>query len=232
MTGGARSGKSRFAQELALSIEKMVDRGKSCNRDEGTGSASDYGVSNPVVLDPALSRPVVYIATAEARDDEMRRRVELHRASRPESWVTVEAPAGLADAILANGDKAGVILVDCLTVYLSNLMLKVTGDLSVDDNPEIDPSVEGDVIAEIDRVIGAAKSCKCPVIFVTNETGTGLVPAYRLGRLFRDLSGIVNQKVAAAAKSVFMVVCGIPIELRSISVLASDAAERIIAIGG
>lgn len=161
--GGARSGKSRYAQERA----------------EATG------------LSP------MFIATAQAYDDEMRERIARHQADRGPEWQTVEAPLDLAQTIKAHGAPDRVVLVDCLTLWVSNLMLAgrdiaaATGDLA--------------------EVLGGAKG---PVILVANEVGLGIVPDNALARRFRDAAGIVNQKVAALADEVQFLAAGLPLTLK------------------
>jgi adenosylcobinamide kinase/adenosylcobinamide-phosphate guanylyltransferase len=161
--GGVRSGKSRYAQELA-----------------------------------ALGKRVAFIATAEAGDDEMRRRIVRHREERPASWTTLEEPLALEDALLQCGGKFDTILVDCLTVWAANFM-----------QHEIS---QGDcVLARADRLVQVLRSIPASVILVSNEVGSGIVPDNELGRSYRDLLGFVNQRVAAAADEVILLVAGCPL---------------------
>lgn len=165
-TGGARSGKSRRAEQYAA----------------------------------RLGRPVVYLATAEARDDEMAARIVAHQAQRPAAWRTVEAPLSPAGA-LRELEPGAVVLLDCLALLVSNLLL------AHEDAPE------GPVEREVAALIAAARERDLTLVAVTNEVGSGIVPAYPLGRAYRDLLGRANQQVAAAADEVYLVVCGIPVEL-------------------
>ena len=161
--GGARSGKSRYAQSRA---EAMAD--------------------NPV-----------FVATAEAFDDEMRERIARHRADRDARWRTVEAPRDLPAAIDAlNGDKA-VVLVDCLTLWVSNLLL---ADADI-------PLAGRELCAAIARFEGT-------LILVANEVGLGIVPDNALARQFRDAAGQLNQSVAAAADEVVLLTAGLPLTLK------------------
>lgn len=159
----------------------------------------------------ALGRPVVYIATAEARDDEMRARVAEHRRRRPPEWATLEAPLRVAPA-LERLDRGAVVLLDCLALLVSNLLLAYESDPA----PPID--------AEIAALLAAARQRDLALIAVTNEVGMGVVPPYPLGRAYRDLLGWANQRVAAAADEVYLLVCGIPVEVRALEAAWARAA--------
>jgi adenosylcobinamide kinase / adenosylcobinamide-phosphate guanylyltransferase len=150
-----------------------------------------------------LDGPVVYMATAEARDDEMQARITHHQARRPPSWTTHEAHLAAAAALgaLAPGS---IVLLDCLSLLVSNLLLAHEHD------PE--PVVE----REVGAILEAARARDLTLIVVTNEVGLGIVPAYALGRVYRDLLGRANQRVAAAAAEVYLVVCGLPVELKAL----------------
>lgn len=160
--GGARSGKSRYAQMRA----------------EQTGLAC------------------VFIATAQAYDHEMEERIARHRHERGETWRTVEAPVDLAAAIRAHRN-GGVLLVDCLTLWTSNLLL--AGHDAVDAVP--------DLIEAIGEATG-------PIILVSNEVGLGIVPDNALARQFRDMAGLVNQRIAAAVDEVQFLVSGLPMRVK------------------
>jgi adenosylcobinamide kinase/adenosylcobinamide-phosphate guanylyltransferase len=160
--GGARSGKSRYAESLV------------------TG----------------LPPPWLYVATAEARDEEMTARIAAHRARRGDGWRTVEAPRDLAGAVSA-APVGNAVLVDCLTLWLSNLML-----------------TEADIVAEAMRLDEALAQAKVPIVLVSNEVGAGVVPDNPLARSFRDAQGRLNQQVAARAQRVVLMVAGLPLVIK------------------
>jgi adenosylcobinamide kinase/adenosylcobinamide-phosphate guanylyltransferase len=161
--GGARSGKSSFAERL--------------------------------VSDSALAR--VYLATATAGDVEMHERIAHHRAARGGGWRTVEEPIDLVDSLVRESAPDRVVLVDCLTLWLSNLM-----------------HAERDIGADVRRLADQLTKAPGPVVLVSNEVGLGLVPDNRLGRRFRDAQGRLNQNVAAAAPAVVFVAAGLPLWLK------------------
>ncbi len=167
--GGARSGKTRYAQSL-------------CS--------------------PALR--VAYVATARPEDEEMLARIERHRGDRPGGWKTIEEPLALAAAIRRASPEADVILIDCLTVWLSNLCWELRDEAAAE--------IECAALAEINRIAAAAE--KRHVILVSNEVGCGIVPDNPVGRSFRDVQGLVNQRAAAAAQRVFLMVAGIPLRIK------------------
>lgn len=139
----------------------------------------------------------VYVATAQAFDAEMAARIARHRADRGDGWETVEAPHDLAGALAASDGAARVVLVDCLTLWLSNRML-----------------AGADAAAESARLCAALASMRAPVVAVSNEVGFGIVPETPLGRRFRDAQGRLNQQVAALADLALLVVAGLPVVLK------------------
>ncbi|WP_181702600.1 bifunctional adenosylcobinamide kinase/adenosylcobinamide-phosphate guanylyltransferase [Chthonobacter albigriseus] len=141
--------------------------------------------------------PWTYIATAQAFDAEMTERIAQHRADRAEGWITVDAPHDLPAALRAAAGEGRAVLVDCLTLWLSNRML-----------------AEADLAAETKALVEAVRGYPAPLVVVSNEVGFGIVPDNALGRRFRDAQGRVNQEIAAAADRVVLVVAGIPVAVK------------------
>jgi adenosylcobinamide kinase/adenosylcobinamide-phosphate guanylyltransferase len=160
--GGARSGKSRFAQSLCRAGKRIA-----------------------------------YVATARIEDEEMRARIERHRSERPANWLTIEEPLALADAITRAVPCADTLLIDCLTVWLSNLFLDRQEDSAFE---------------QVERLAVLAQGRD--VILVSNEVGSSIVPENELARRFRDLQGLLNQRCAALAARVYLTVAGIPIPIK------------------
>ena len=158
--GGARSGKSRFAESLS--------------------SGKKY-----------------YIATAQAFDDEMKLRIAAHQKQRGHGWITHEAPLDLVTKLAEIDDAQNFILLDCLTLWLSNLLL-----------------AEADCSEMVFDLIEHLKSAKANIVIVSNEVGLGIVPDNKLGRAFRDIQGIANQSVAAVADHVVFIAAGLPLVLK------------------
>ena len=157
--GGARSGKSTFAEQLF-----------------------------------AASASAAYLATAEAFDTEMTARIKRHQSRRDNKWTTLEEPVGISSTIAETRDP---LLVDCLTIWLSNLM-----------------HLEKDFEAETAELCQVLQTHDYPVVLVSNEVGGGIVPENKLARRFRDEAGILNQRVAAVADSVYLVTAGLPQKLK------------------
>jgi adenosylcobinamide kinase/adenosylcobinamide-phosphate guanylyltransferase len=166
--GGVRSGKSRYAHQLA----------------------SDLG------------NRVLFLATAEAGDDEMKHRIAQHKSSRLASWATIEEPLDIASALKPKAATADAVIIDCITIWLSNLLLR---------NEKLS---EQEMTAGIDRLIDAYEQGDATYIIVSGEVGMGIVPEHPLGRVFRDYLGLANQRLAAAADRVVLMVAGIPVDVK------------------
>lgn len=138
-----------------------------------------------------------YIATAEALDEEMQLRIENHKRQRGDDWITYEEPIKIADVIKNIEDRYSVIVIDCLTLWLSNLFLS---------NKNIEK--------EIESFYCSLSIVRCPLFIVSNEVGMGIVPDNELARQFRDMAGFLNQQVAEIADEVYMVVAGIPVKIK------------------
>lgn len=179
--GGARSGKSRYAEDLAAQM--------------------------------AHGEPALYLATATAGDDDMRQRIAAHQAERPAHWHTIETPLAPAEALRSTRDSMPVVLLDCITLLVSNVLLA--------DDVDADAIEESEAQSRIDRVIddllAAYDAGSASLILISNEVGMGIVPAYPLGRVYRDILGRVNARLAARADVVLLMVAGLPIDVKSLS---------------
>jgi len=142
----------------------------------------------------------IFIATCMPQDKEMEQRVLRHQQQRSSAWKTLEVPIFLPEAIHRNDVEGHVILVDCLTLWINNLILD-------DDKPE-------NIDNHIQKLTQSIEKAKCPVILVSNEVGTGIVPENKLARMFRDITGFANQKVAACVDRVIWMVAGIPVKIK------------------
>lgn len=161
--GGARSGKSRFAE----------------------GLAEEAGLQKH------------YVATGEDWDDEMRQRIAQHREQRGEGWVTHEVPLELSSALATIAAPDRVVLVDCLTLWITNLMMS---ERALED--------------EMRLMVASLAALPGPVIFVSNEVGLGIVPENRMARAFRDQAGRLHQQLAAVADTVFFIAAGLPLKMK------------------
>jgi adenosylcobinamide kinase/adenosylcobinamide-phosphate guanylyltransferase len=164
--GGVRSGKSRYAQQLA----EQSDR-------------------------------VMFVATAKISDDEMQQKIARHREERPVAWTTIEEPLELARVLTHHQLDCDVMVVDCLTIFAANLL---------EEEGENDDAIE----RRIEALCAALRVASCSVVLVSNEVGSGVVPAYPLGRRYRDLLGEINQRIARVADDVVLMVAGLPLALK------------------
>lgn len=174
VTGGARSGKSSFAERLAA----------------------------------ASGAPVSYLATLEPLDEEMRDRIARHRDQRPAKWQTIEAPHALASAF-AEIPTANVVLLDCLSLWVSNRLLT----LGEEPSPDATSALEAELDHELDALTVHARARDAETVIVSNEVGSGVVPPSVLGRVYRDLLGRANQRVSLAADRAWLLVAGRALEL-------------------
>ena len=150
----------------------------------------------------------------------MASRIEAHRNSRPRAWDTLEKPIGLAGALAATPDRYQAVIIDCLTLLASNVILSC-------EDPVNDKMTEKRMRHETHALIAACRERQGAVIIVSNEVGEGLVPDNRLGRVFRDVLGWTNQAVAAEADDVYLMVAGLPVEVKSIAKSLEQAAEAV-----
>lgn len=167
VTGGARSGKSRFAERMAEGYQPM--RG--------------------------------YLATGQPGDAEMEERISRHRGRRGEEWHTVEEPLELAAAVLRNDGRFNVLLIDCVTLWLSNLLFMTQGG-------------PAGALKRVEEFTAGFGRLQTPLIIVTNEVGMGIVPEHPLARSFRDLAGEANELIAARADEVYVTISGLPLKLK------------------
>jgi adenosylcobinamide kinase/adenosylcobinamide-phosphate guanylyltransferase len=167
ITGGARSGKSSFAQQRASAHQGSV----------------------------------LFLATAEAGDDDMTARIAKHQAERPDHWRTLEEPVYVARA-LAEAEPAALVLLDCVTLWVTNLLLR-------------EGTTWEQAQAELDALLAWYRAQSADLVVVTNEVGLGIVPADPLSRTFRDWQGLFNQRLAAEADVVYLMVSGLPVEVKA-----------------
>lgn len=159
-----------------------------------------------------IDKPVAYLATAEALDEEMKNRIRHHQNSRNPDWTTFEEPYAIEKVIKDNHQAYPVWVLDCITLYVSNHLFsqlgKVEGDNLVADN------INDYILQKIDNLICILREANIDIFLVTNEIGWGLVPPDPISRLYRDIVGRVNQKLAEAADEVFVVMLGIPVKIK------------------
>lgn len=207
VTGGARSGKSTFAEALARSS----------------------------------GRKVTYIATAQIWDEEMAYRVQKHRQSRPAEWDLIEEPLNIREVLFSLKENVGVVLLDCVTLWLSNLILKyhsiepdpyakstnpIEHYSTEQTQPFYEQQIEQKILALVREAAAVALEINPTVILVTNEVGSGIVPDNPLARAYRDLAGRSNQILAQAAAEVYLVVAGYPLEVKGPGQLILDRLQE------
>jgi len=158
--------------------------------------------------------PVTYLATARPTDAEMWARIAAHRRNRPASWITVEAPDTVPEALRRAGAQPGLVLLDCLTNFVANLMTTRPHEHYEDPPPEELQAVEQRVGLAIQDLLEAYTAGCADLIIVSNEVGLGVVPPYALGRIYRDALGRANMAVAAVADEVYWMVAGLPLRIK------------------
>lgn len=185
-----------------------------------TGGARAGKTAFALSLARAHPGPVTYVATAEPGDAEMQARIARHRRERPASWHTVEAATDPVAALDRQG-SGGLVLLDCLTLWASNLLLAALpqGDFTAAQG---DAALEA-VLSGVNGLLEWCGRCGADLIIVSNEVGLGIVPAGALARLYRDALGRANQLVAARAGRVYLVVAGLALELRAAGAAAIDS---------
>lgn len=183
-TGGARSGKSEFAETLALSKEGQKG----------------------------------YIATGQAYDEEMKHRIHLHQERRKKIWNNYEIPYAMSAEIQKVLDECSVVLVDCLTMWTTNLVLQDGEFTSQEDINNRERFILSEVQAVLDAIRAYRGDDEKTIIFVTNEIGLGIVPENQLARIFRDIMGRVNRMVAAEADEAYMTISGMTIDIKALEV--------------
>ena len=196
--GGCRSGKSSFALSKADNVRAGEKRGQS----------------------------KIFIATSVPSDTEMKKRVAKHKHERGKEWQTIETPVKIYDTIEQYSRQASVLLVDCLTLWVSNLLFCSHSDSEQNNNTnnnsnnynKLQTGNSDDHQAQIEQAVlfleNSLASCQCPVFLVSNEVGAGIVPENQIARQFRDYAGFVNQRVAKIADTVIMTIAGIPVQIK------------------
>ena len=211
VTGGARSGKSSYAERLAAQLSEPHD-GR-----------------------------VTYLATSQTYDEEMQQRVTLHRAARPATWTTVECPLAVPAAVRAaapSGGPAPVMLLDCVTLWVTNLLFAggaFGGSAPPDDGynydkdllpPAEERAAADRVTAAVEDLLAAVPETGATLIAVSNEVGLGVVPEYPLARLYRDQLGWANQRLARAADKVYLLVSGYPLDVKALAAADTTVTDH------
>jgi len=177
LIGGARSGKSSYAEGLARQI----------------------------------GGEVLFVATAEARDDEMHRRIQVHKKSRPSHWHTLEAPCKVGSCIAGEDRKYNVVVLDCVTLLVNNILCQ---HMAISGEDVDEKAVEADVKTEVSAIIDCMKQSQATYILVTNEVGEGIIPLGASTRIYRDVLGRANQMLAKVVDEVYLMVAGIPLKVK------------------
>lgn len=181
--GGARSGKSSFAERLGITSGKRV----------------------------------AFIATATASDEDMRTRIAHHRASRPITWPAIEEPLDLAGAVQQAAQLADVLLLDCMTLWLSNWLWR-NGEINLDEDSALSTHLNEEALSEVGRLLTTVDTLSADktVLIVSNEVGLGIVPMHALSRVYRDILGRVNQRLAQRAERVYLMIAGLAVDIKKL----------------
>lgn len=202
ITGGARSGKSLFGENLLINEmrENLL-----------TNETRENFLTN--------QKKVLYIATALAFDDEMKERIKKHKAQRSDNWDTLEDYRTLGDKLIYLNKKYDGIILDCITVMVTNLLMQATPNFTDEEYLKLDYRVEETkILYEMKNLTSAFNELEIKnntkIVVITNEIGSGIVPENKLGREFRDIAGRVNQYLAKEANEVYVVISGIPVKIK------------------
>jgi len=172
------------------------------------------------IVEKLGGRDVIYLATSQARDEEMADRIEQHQSSRPSEWTTIEEPEQIS-SVLAGLEDESVVLLDCLTVLVSNLLL-AEEELDEEQYDFDEQQCEIEIMAEIEVIINQIVEKDLALVVVSNEVGQGVVPAYQSGRVYRDIVGRANQLIATRADEVYITYAGLPVEIKELGQATKD----------
>lgn len=164
-----------------------------------TGGARSGKSQHATKLAEKIGDKVAFVATCVPSDDEMKKRVKRHRSLRPKGWKTIEKPVKVASA-LKDLDGFDAVIIDCITLFLTNLMMEEMSD--------------EEILSKVTNLAQVAKEADFTVVIVSNEVGSGIVPANEMGRRFRDLAGLANQIIAQSADEVYLTISGIPLKIK------------------
>ena len=193
VTGGCKSGKSGYALDRANRL--------AGDRDPAADDAPNHKTDPaPAPKPDAASVRKIFVATCQPLDDEIQERVEKHKKERGPEWTSVETPVALADAIARHADAADLVLIDCLTLWVNNLLMEQMDDDAIQE--------------QIRLFLDALSASNAQIIIVSNEVGAGIVPTNPLARYFRDVAGTLNQATAKIADDVVWMVSGIPVRIK------------------
>ena len=212
VTGGSRSGKSEYAENLAMHYPAALCQEKLQNL-----SSPEYAKILQNKPESQNNAHYAYLATAKITDDEMAERVRRHQARRSAAWQTYEGYTHLEDVLQDIQGKYEGILLDSVSTMITNLLFDFIGDVDWDtfDFADVDyKRAEQVILKQFELLADAAEATGAPLVIVTDEIGLGVIPETPLGRAFRDMMGLVNQALAKRAETVYFVVSGIPVKIK------------------